>query len=69
MVRFVEAKCAVVKLIDGLVINTIMAQPSDEPPFNCELIEIMNDQPCDIGWYWNGTEFLSPVTPISDVES
>lgn len=66
MVRYVEARCAVVRLVDGLVINIIMAQPADEPPIGCELIEIMNGQPCNIGWYWDGTTFIDPNPPPPD---
>ena len=66
MVRYVEARCAVVQMVDGLVVNIIMAQPGDEPPVGCELIEIMNGQPCDIGWYWDGTNFIDPNPPPQD---
>lgn len=55
-----ETRCAVCRLEDGLVINTIIASPSDLAPDGCQLIEIYNEQPCDIGWYWTGTEFIPP---------
>lgn len=65
-----ETTCAVVQLSDGLVINIVIAQPSDEPPIGCELIEIMADQPCNIGWYWNGVEFVDPnPIPWPDTEA
>jgi hypothetical protein len=43
-----------------LVVNIIVAVPSDPAQDGCQLIEIINDQPCDIGWYWTGTEFIPP---------
>lgn len=55
-----ETTCAVCRLSDGLVVNIIMAQPADLPPEGCELIEVVNGQSCDIGWYWNGVEFIDP---------
>lgn len=58
-----ETRCAVCQLVDGLVINIIMASPSDPAPDDCQLIEIMNDQPCNIGWYWDGTTFVDPNSP------
>ena len=56
----IETRCAVCQLTDGLVINIIVAVPSDLPPDGCQLVEVMNEQPCDIGWYWTGTEFIPP---------
>jgi hypothetical protein len=55
--------CAVVQLNDGLVINKIVAEPTDPPPEGCELILIPEDSMCDIGWTWNGTEFVPPPEP------
>lgn len=57
-----ETTCAVVRLSDGLVINAIVAQPSDLPPDGCKLVEIMNGQPCDIGWYYVNDTFNGPRT-------
>lgn len=39
-----ETTCAVVRLSDGLVMNTIVASPSDPAPVGCELVEIMTGQ-------------------------
>ena len=63
MVDFVDARCAVCRLSDGLVINIIMALPSDTPQDGCQLVEVMNGQPCDIGWRWDGTSFTDPNQP------
>ena len=55
-----DTRCAVCQLSDGLVINIIIADPSDSPPDGTQLVEVMNEQPCDIGWFWTGTEFTPP---------
>jgi hypothetical protein len=68
MVQYVEARCAVVQLDDGLVINIIVAQPSNEPQIGCKLIEIASGEPCDIGWIWNGSTFVNPSPPLPDAE-
>jgi hypothetical protein len=59
--------CAVCRLSDGLVLNKIVASPSDTPPDDCQLIEIMNGQTCDIGWTWNGMEFTPPPPPPVEI--
>lgn len=56
----VDTRCAVCQLSDGLVINLIVALPSDPAPEGCQLVEVMNEQPCDIGWVWTGAEFVPP---------
>ena len=56
-----ETTCAVCRLSDGLVINIIVAQPSDPAPDGCQLVEIMTGQTCDIGWTWDGTQFVASV--------
>lgn len=50
------ANCAVVNA-DGVVINMIVAEPTDVPPEGCTLIEIPF---CDIGYVWNGERFVAP---------
>ena len=57
-----------VRLLDGIVVNIIIAMPSDEPQIDCELIEIASGQPCDIGWTWNGSMFVDPFPPSLDIE-
>lgn len=52
--------CAVCRLSDGLVMNTVMASPNDPPPDGCQLVEIMTGQMCDIGWCYIGGEFRGP---------
>lgn len=51
-------RCAVVYATGGTVINIVMAQPTDEPPMGCILIEIVDGQFCDIGWRWDGMTFV-----------
>lgn len=55
-----NTRCAVVQLTDGLVVNIIMASVDDVAPENCELIEILPEQMCNIGWYYDGTTFIDP---------
>jgi hypothetical protein len=62
----IETRCAVCRLSDGLVVNIIVAIPSDLPPIDCQLIEIMNEQLCDIGWYYDGTTFIDPNPQIEE---
>jgi hypothetical protein len=62
MTEYISTRCAVCRLSDGLVINIIMATPSDPALDDCQLIELMANQYCDIGLYWNGVEFIAPVS-------
>lgn len=56
----VETTCAVCRLSDGLVMNTIVASPSDPAPEGCQLVEIMTGQPCNIGWFYIDGVFNGP---------
>lgn len=66
-------RSAVCNLSDNVVINLIMADPSvDIAPDNCYLIEILDGVICDIGWIWDGTQFINPnpvveVLPVTEV--
>lgn len=57
----VPTRCAVCQLTDGLVVNLIIALPSDFAPDGCQLVEIMNGQDAGIGWTWTGSEFVAPA--------
>lgn len=59
----IETRCAVCQLEDGLVINIIIAVPSDLAPDGCQLVEVMNEQQCNIGWYYDGMNFIDPNPP------
>lgn len=60
-ITFVPPKvCAVCQLIDGLIINIIVAKPTDTPPEGTQLIEILeaNRHEVKIGGTWDGINFL-----------
>ena len=62
---------AVCQLSDGLVINIIIAEPNDPCPYSdCQLIETPDEDGnnAQIGWYWNGTDFIDPNPPTEVVE-
>ena len=61
MIEPIPTNCAVCQLTDGLVVNIIVAVPTDPAQEGCELVEVMSDQPCGIGWYWDGVNFNPPV--------
>jgi len=50
--------CAVINA-DGLVVNLIVAEPTDTPPEGCSLVLIPF---CDIGYTWDGQQFNPPVS-------
>ena len=52
--------CAVCQLSDGLVINLIVAEPTDPAPIDCQLIVSPDSfgNYAQIGGTWNGTQFL-----------
>lgn len=54
------ASCAVIRKIDGLVINLIVADVlTDAAPFGCVLVDT-TEKPCGIAWTFNGSEFIDP---------
>ena len=62
---------AVCQLSDGLVINIIIAEPTAPCPYpDCQLIESpdVDGNNAQIGWYWNGTDFINPNPPTEVVE-
>lgn len=62
----IETRCAVIDL-SSIVCNVIIAIPTDIPPLDCRLVEIMNGQSCDIGWLWDGTNFINPLNSSGEV--
>lgn len=58
--------CAVVRTEDNVVDNKIVAEPTDLAPLNTHLVLIPDGMPCDIGWVWNGAEFVDPNPPAED---
>jgi hypothetical protein len=49
--------CAVIQ--DNVVVNIIVAEPTDIPPEGCILVELPI---CDIGYTWDGKRFNPPVS-------
>jgi hypothetical protein len=54
------SNCAVCQLSDGLVVNIIVADPTDPAYDGTQLILIPDGVMCDIGWTWDGTTFINP---------
>jgi hypothetical protein len=52
--------CAVCQLTDGLVLNVIVAEPTDLPPDGTQLVITPDSEGnnAPIGGTWNGTIFL-----------
>lgn len=57
-----ETTCAVCRLSDGLVVNIIVADPSDPAPAGCQLAEVMAGQMCGLGWFHVDGTFRGPRT-------
>jgi len=56
----VTDKSAVVRLEDDVVVNVIVAPPTEPAQDGCYLVDISDGKFCNIGWVWNGTEFYDP---------
>jgi len=56
--------CAIIQLSDGLVVNVIVAAPSDPAPDKCQLITTPDEFGVDaqIGWYWDGLTFKQDIS-------
>lgn len=55
------SNCAVVQTSDNVVVNKIVAEPTDLAPDGTYLVLIEDGVVCDMGWIWNGTEFVAPT--------
>jgi hypothetical protein len=55
--------CAVCQLTDGLIINVIVAEPTDPAPEGTQLIITPDSEGnnAEIGGTWDGTQFLPPA--------
>lgn len=52
---------AVIQLSDNVVVNKVVAETIDiSPPDGCYFVQI-DGVMCDMGWTWNGSEFIAPV--------
>lgn len=58
------SNCAVVQSSDNVVINKIVAELTDLAPIETYLVLIPDGIMCDIGWVWNGVEFVNPNPPV-----
>lgn len=61
------ANLAVVRIDDNIVINMIVAEPSDPAYEGTYFVEILDGVMCDIGWLWNGSVFIDPNPPAEEV--
>lgn len=57
-------RCAVVNS-DGVIVNIIIADPSDPAPIDHFLVSIEDEVFCNIGWIWDGNAFVDPNPPQS----
>jgi hypothetical protein len=48
--------CAVIDS-NGVIVNIIVAEPTDTPPEGCTLVELPT---YDIGYIWDGERFIPP---------
>jgi len=53
--------CAVIDDRNQLV-NTIIAEPTDEPPIGCRLVEIPD------GYYWDGSSVVTIPVPVGEAQ-
>lgn len=60
------SNCAVVQLSDSVVVNIIVAQPTDLAPDGTQLILVPEGVYCDMGWVWDGTNFVNPNPPTGE---
>lgn len=58
---------AVINISDNVVINKIVADLNYIAPDNTYLIQY-DDISCDIGWIWNGTQFINPNPIIEETD-
>lgn len=57
------SRCAVV--LGDKVVNIIVAEPTDTPPANCVLVLIPNYVFVDIGYAWDGVNFIDENGNVS----
>ena len=58
---FIPTICAVCGVLDNVVINKIMASPEDTPPENTKLILVPDGVMCEVGYIWDGENFIDPI--------
>lgn len=55
--------CAVVRSSDNVVVNTIVAEPTDTPPDGHFLVKLLF---AGIGDVWDGNMFTRPEVPVTE---
>ncbi len=58
--------CLVINEVTQTVVNRIVASPTDVAPVGCYLVE-QTDMSVDIGWAWDGQNFVNPNPPVEGV--
>ena len=61
-------RCAVINAT-GDVVNIIMAEPTDLAPQGCVLVGVDDGVFCDIGWSWDGSNFVDPNSPVTQTST
>jgi len=56
--------CLVIDNITNVIVNRVVAEPDAPAPDGARLLLWAEDMVCDIGWTWNGTQFVAPVVEI-----
>ena len=56
----VTDRSAVVRLEDNVVVNIIVAPPTEPAQEGCYLVDVSDGKFCNIGWVWDGTTFYDP---------
>lgn len=59
--------CAVCDKETKEVLNIIIAEASDLSPEGTFLVEVLNGVVCNIGWTWDGTNFINPNPPEPEI--
>jgi hypothetical protein len=56
--------CAYIDKASGVVLNLIIASPTDPVPEDIILIEVPEGTSVSLGWVWNGSIFINPEAPV-----
>jgi hypothetical protein len=57
---------AVVRMEDNVVDNLILGTEDTIAPDNCYLIEIVDELWADLGWVWDGSQFINPNPVVEE---
>jgi hypothetical protein len=56
--------CAYIDKASGVVLNLIIASPTDPVPKDIILIEVPENMSVSLGWIWDGFIFINPEVPV-----